>query len=298
MNVNNNRRYNTFEAGDDINDNLKEPQYSQSLASTQQTSEYHQKQQQPLTINNNDNNYPYHYEYEQEDDYNNYSSCDEDDSYGEFGMKYRQFCFSSNGIKFSIGLNILMVVINTILIVYEIVLMIKSHSFTTYYDAQLPLIYSVIDILLTSILLIEISLHLTAIYKCHICNYFKYSHDHKIDILVFLLSLFLCILYLFNLFGASDMDNISFLVVRIFRDIMRVVRCVIFAKFLYDSYVQLAAPKRSKTRNRRKRIRRHHSHSHSHSHSYSYSYSITDDNSCSSGWDHLKTDKQHQFVCV
>ena len=235
-----------------------------------------------IVYNDNYNNHYLDYY----DDGDHYSSCDEDDAYDEFGDKYRQFCFSPFGIKFTMILNILMILINTFLICYEIILMVKSHSFTTYYDLQLPIIYSVVDILLTLILLIEISLHLTAIYKCHICNYFKYSHEHKMDVLVFLLSLFLCILYVFNLFDISDMDSISFLVVRIFRDIMRFVRCVLFAKFLYDSYVQLSSPKKKK----KKRRRRHH-----HNH-HNLSQSIS--SSCSSGWDHLKIDKQPQFVCV
>merc|ERR1712154_101642 len=123
-----------------------------------------------------------------------------------------------------------------------IVLMIKTDSFTTYYDYQLPIIYSLFDILLTLILFIEIGLHLTAIYKCHICNYFKYSHQHKIDILVFLLSLFLLLLYVGDVFGTSDMDNISFLILRVVRDCMRFIRCIIFTKFLYDSIIHLKVP--------------------------------------------------------
>eukprot|EP00484_Ammonia_sp_Unknown_P020988 CAMPEP_0197031870 /NCGR_PEP_ID=MMETSP1384-20130603/10717_1 /TAXON_ID=29189 /ORGANISM="Ammonia sp." /LENGTH=355 /DNA_ID=CAMNT_0042461447 /DNA_START=197 /DNA_END=1264 /DNA_ORIENTATION=- len=212
-----------------------------------------------------------------------YSSADDDayDSGGQlyttFGVKYRQFCFSNSGIKFAIFLNVMMVLINSSLIIYEVVLMVNSHSFTTYYDAQLPLIYSIFDILLTLILFIEISLHLTAIYKCHVCNYFKYSHEHKMDILVFFLSLFLCILYIFDAFGVGDMDNISFLALRMIRDVMRFIRCVIFAKFLWDSIVQLHSPQ--KTGGKRHKL----------------SVSSTP---CSSGWDQLKTHKQHQFVCL
>merc|ERR1712154_249814 len=151
-----------------------------------------------------------------------------------------------------------------------IVLMIKTDSFTTYYDYQLPIIYSLFDILLTLILFIEIGLHLTAIYKCHVCNYFKYTHQHKIDILVFLLSLFLLMLYAGDVFGTSDMDNISFLILRVVRDCMRFIRCIIFTKFLYDSIIHL---KIGKGKNRKD--------------------ILSQSTSCSSGWSHLKNDKQH-----
>merc|ERR1712232_1158068 len=154
--------------------------------------------------------------------------------------------------------------------------MAKSDSFSSYYNLQLPRIYYWFDIILTLILFIEISLHLTAIYKCHICNYFKYNHQHKIDILVFLLSLFLLLLYVGDVFGTSDMDNISFLMLRVVRDCMRFIRCIIFTKFLYDSIIHLKVKSpRSKKRN------------------------LSHSTSCSTGWSNLKNDdRQSQFVLL
>merc|ERR1712118_124972 len=55
-------------------------------------------------------------QYEEDEDYE-----DGDELYTEFGIMYRRFCFSSEGIKFTIFLNIMMVLINTALIIYEIV---------------------------------------------------------------------------------------------------------------------------------------------------------------------------------
>eukprot|EP01083_Nonionella_stella_P097973 275429_1 len=200
--------------------------------------------------------------YGEEEDYNTDHRV-----YTTIGNVYRSFCFSSFGIKFTIFLNVMMVLINTFLIIYEVILMLKSHSFTSYYNLELPLFYTVFDVVLTVILLVEITLHITAIYQCHVCNYFKYNSDHKIDILVFLLSLFLCILYALDAFNMSDMDSIGLLMLRVVRDFMRFVRCVIFAKFLYDSYVQLRSPTKQ--------------------------MSVS-----SPGWQHLKIDKQSPFVCL
>ena len=148
-----------------------------------------------------------------------------------------------------------------------------------YYNLRLPLIYSLFDVVLTVVLLIEISLHLTAIYRCHLCHYFRYSNSHKADVLIFVLSLMLCIIVLFDVFpGVSDMDNMGFLMLRIVRDIMRFVRCIIFTKILYDSIVQLNTPKKERKRRQRRRG--------------------SESTSCSTGWDLLRTSKQEQFVCL
>eukprot|EP01084_Bolivina_argentea_P246514 412546_1 len=49
----------------------------------------------------------------------------EHDTYSSFGSIYRKCCFSNIGLKFTICLNALMVLINTFLIIYEIALIIK-----------------------------------------------------------------------------------------------------------------------------------------------------------------------------
>ena len=174
-----------------------------------------------------------------------------------------------------------MVLINTLLIIYEIILMINSKTGKNYYNFKLPIIYTLFDIILTFILFIEITLHLFVIYKCKICEYVKYNYDHKIDITVFFLSLFLCVIYIGDIFGISDMDNIGFLIIRIIRDIMRFVRCFIFAKFLYDSIVEWKKPKKNRNIFN------------------IYGTHSTESSSCSSGWEQrMKTEDQTQFVCV
>lgn len=209
-------------------------------------------------------------------------SMEEEDCYSEIGEFYRRICFSPKGIKFSILLNGLMVTMNSALIIYEFVLMAQSRAWTVYYDLRLPLIYSLFDVALTVILSLEISLHLTAIYRCHICHYFRYSNSHKVDVLIFVLSLMLCIFVLFDVFPEiSDMDNMGFLMLRIIRDIMRFVRCIIFTKILYDSIVQLNTPKKRRRRRWRDRVT-----------------SGTQSTSCSSGWDQLRASRQEEFVCL
>jgi len=213
------------------------------------------------------------------------NDSDDHSVYNGIGRIYRRICFSPQGIKCSILFNGVMVTMNSALIIYEIVLMAETRAWTQYFDLRLPLIYSLFDVVLTVILLIEISLHLTAIYHCDICHYFRYSNSHKVDVLIFVLSLTLCIIVLFDVFPQiSDMDNMGFLMLRVIRDIMRFVRCIIFMKILYDGIVQLHTPQSKKKRRRGGMKRRD-----------SYSGSST---SCSTGWDLLRTSKQEQFVCL
>jgi len=191
------------------------------------------------------------------------------------GRFYRRLCFSEQGLRFNIALNGVMVTINSVLIAYEVAMMVRCRDWTIYYDLRLPLIYSLLDVVLTVVLLLEISLHLTAIYRCHIVNYFRFSNTHKADVVIFVLSLMLCIVVLFDVFpGLSDMDNMAFLVLRIVRDIMRFVRTLIFAKILFDGIVRLNTPKKKRERSR------------------------SQSTECSAGWDALRADKQRQFVCL
>merc|ERR1719334_1659244 len=151
--------------------------------------------------------------------------------------------------------------------------MAKAGAWSTYYDMRLPMVYSLFDVALMLILCAEISLQLAALYECRVCRYLDFSAEHKADVLVFLLSLLLCVFFLFNVFGVSDVDNMGFLALRIVRDGMRIVRCVLFAKFLYDGVVHLQTPMRA----RRGRAGRRHSKSRLSMRTYS--------EECSSGWD-------------
>eukprot|EP00485_Elphidium_margaritaceum_P004090 CAMPEP_0202690726 /NCGR_PEP_ID=MMETSP1385-20130828/5632_1 /ASSEMBLY_ACC=CAM_ASM_000861 /TAXON_ID=933848 /ORGANISM="Elphidium margaritaceum" /LENGTH=194 /DNA_ID=CAMNT_0049346017 /DNA_START=79 /DNA_END=660 /DNA_ORIENTATION=- len=143
--------YNTFE--NNTNDEICKPSYSDSRTSSNHTSiasseggEYGESPRDMYTD-------------------------DSDEIYTDFGIAYRQWCFSSSGIKLTMLLNATLIVVNTTLIVYEIALMVKTGSFSLYYDDRLPLIFLIFDVVLTLILFIEISLHLTAIYNCAVCNY-------------------------------------------------------------------------------------------------------------------------------
>lgn len=162
--------------------------------------------------------------------------------YSKYGRIYRKTCYSTNGLLFTIILNLCMIIINTFLLFYEFYL-IFTHGLILYSTFKLPLFFIIFDICLTFILFVEITLHLLVIYKCQLCKYMQYGSEHKIDILVFLVSLFLCVFSMDDMFGISDFDNIGFLFVRILRDILRFIRCLIFGKFLYDSIIQWKRPK-------------------------------------------------------
>merc|ERR1711994_478291 len=88
-----------------------------------------------------------------------------------------------------------MVLVNTFLLCLEAYLMAKAGAWSPYYDMRLPMVYSLFDVALTLILCAEISLQLAALYECRVCRYLDFSAEHKADVLVFLLSLLLCVFF-------------------------------------------------------------------------------------------------------
>ena len=158
------------------------------------------------------------------------------------GRCYRQCCFSSFGIKITIILNIIMILLNSGLIIYEIILIIKDESLM---HTKLPLWYMVCDFIITIILFIEMLFIFGAIYKYNICSYFKSGWECWIDIVVLILSIGCCAAYYFD-FTTADVDNLTMLFVRVIRDIIRIVRCLWFFKMLYSNLIRLGIHKHSK----------------------------------------------------
>jgi len=88
------------------------------------------------------------------------------EGYTYCGQCYRKMCFSSCGLKISICINISMITLNTFLIIWEIILILKERSFI---DSRLPLWYMICDLFITMVLLIEILFHISGVYRCNLC---------------------------------------------------------------------------------------------------------------------------------
>ena len=156
-----------------------------------------------------------------------------------FGRCYRRCCFSALGIKITIFLNLLMILLNSGLIIYEIILIIQDKSLM---HTQLPLWYIICDFIITIILFFEMLFTVAAIYKGNICKYFKSGWECWIDVIVLILSVGCCAAYYFD-FADADIDNLTMLFVRVIRDIIRIVRCLWFFKMLYSNLIRLGIRK-------------------------------------------------------
>ena len=131
-------------------------------------------------------------------------------------------------------LNVIMVILNTTLIGYEVGTSIKNKSFIVI----LPDWYIISDIVITLTLLFEIFINIFALYNCNIYEYICAKWDNIIDIIVFILSVGLCLMYIVYPHD-NDLDNLSLLILRIFRDVIRIIRCIWFFRFLYLNYINL-----------------------------------------------------------
>ena len=149
--------------------------------------------------------------------------------YTKCGNCYRVLCFSSFGIKVSILINLLMILANTFLIVYELYLIYEHKSF---YETKLPFWYILSDLIVTSILLVEIIFNIGAAYNCHCVNYCCSRWDNMMDIIVFLLSAAGCGLYVFDWKQESldNADNLLILALRV-KLLFRFLSCSVFDFF-------------------------------------------------------------------
>eukprot|EP01084_Bolivina_argentea_P212287 360882_1 len=157
--------------------------------------------------------------------------------YTFWGVIYRKCCYTHKGMKFILYSNTLLVLLNLFLILYEVVLLLKSSN---YLDAHLPITFFICDLIITLILTIEVLLHWYIGYMCscneYLCNS---TPDNKLDAFVMVLSIFCLTLYVYDFqdskIESSDIDNLVFLILRIIRDVIRIIRCYLFFKILHEN---------------------------------------------------------------
>ena len=161
--------------------------------------------------------------------------------YSSFGELYRKLCFTQIGMIFVSTFNIIIVLINIIFTIYEIIYMIQTKSYL-----QLPSkTFIIFDIIITLILLIEILLNIILGYQCKCIEFICYStYDNFIDTIIGIVSILDCVIIyiiMFHLIKTNDynnIENISFLFVRIIRDFIRILRCIYFVKYLSTNIVK------------------------------------------------------------
>eukprot|EP01083_Nonionella_stella_P197956 727297_1 len=158
--------------------------------------------------------------------------------YSFCGSLYRNICFTSNGMKLILVINMMLVSLNVFLIVYEGILLSQS-SFDEYYlDTNLPKLFFICDLIITVILVIEVVLHWYIGYMCSCAEYLcKSTLDNKVDVIVLILSILCCVLYGTNFEHSSDIDNLLFLAIRIIRDVIRIVRCYFFFQLIHGNFL-------------------------------------------------------------
>eukprot|EP01083_Nonionella_stella_P176430 617285_1 len=149
------------------------------------------------------------------------------------GTIYRKCCFTASGMKLILSTNILLVLLNIYLIIYEAILLSTSKG---YLDTSLPLSFFICDVLITVVLSLEVLLHWHIGYMCNCYQYLcKSTMDNKIDAVVMVLSVLCCILYSTDFDNSEDMDNFLFLGIRITRDVIRIIRCYFFFRLLHEN---------------------------------------------------------------
>jgi len=149
------------------------------------------------------------------------------------GESVRFFCHSKYGYGLQITLNLSMLLLNLYLIVYEF-LYLRPFS---YQAIPSPEWFIVCDILIVVVLFLEIAVRY-AEYEFDWRGYFR-EFGNLGDVLVLLVSIAVLIIYFYeDDVTARAQDNLSLLFVRIFRDIVRLFRCVWFMFTLYESDIE------------------------------------------------------------
>ena len=156
--------------------------------------------------------------------------------YSVCGTWYRNCCFTDAGMKAMLVVNISLVLLNLFLIIYQVII-VWNEGFYYYIHAKqakpLPIIFFVCDLVITVVLIIEVTLHWSIGYLCSCQQYLCFSTwDNKVDLVVMILSVLCCIFYATDFEGSSDIEEFIFLAIRIMRDIIRILRCYFFFKLL------------------------------------------------------------------
>merc|ERR1719499_3076664 len=142
-----------------------------------------------------------------------------------------------------------MVLLNSGMIIYEILLIIQQH---TVIHTDLPLWYMIADITVTGILLIEMLLSIAILHAFNLCKYLRHW-ECWVDMVVVTLSIGCCIMYYIDLTSES-MDNLTMLFVRIIRDVFRIGRTLWFFKMLYSNLIRLESRRKKSAHSRSHRL--------------------------------------------
>eukprot|EP00485_Elphidium_margaritaceum_P007177 CAMPEP_0202710532 /NCGR_PEP_ID=MMETSP1385-20130828/22503_1 /ASSEMBLY_ACC=CAM_ASM_000861 /TAXON_ID=933848 /ORGANISM="Elphidium margaritaceum" /LENGTH=225 /DNA_ID=CAMNT_0049370087 /DNA_START=150 /DNA_END=827 /DNA_ORIENTATION=+ len=133
----------------------------------------------------------------------------------------------------TIVVNLMLVLMNVFLVIYEAVL-ISQHNFA--FGTNLPEWFFICDLLITIFLILEVLGHWYIGYDCDCRQFVAISTwDNKVDVMTMLISVVCCALYATDFGSSSDIDNLLFLSVRISRDIIRIIRCFFFFRLLHGS---------------------------------------------------------------
>jgi len=153
------------------------------------------------------------------------------------GEGVRFFCHSKYGYGLQIGVNLTMLISNLFLIVYDL-FYLKPFSYSA---KASPDWFITCDIIIVFVLFVEVAVRF-AEYEFSCRSYFREVRESVFgnlgDVFVLVVSIAVLIIYFYeNDVTTRAQDNLSLLFVRIFRDIVRLFRCIWFMFTLYESVV-------------------------------------------------------------
>lgn len=153
------------------------------------------------------------------------------------GEGVRFFCHSKYGYGLQIGVNLTMLISNLFLIVYDL-FYLKPFSYSA---KASPDWFITCDIIIVLVLFVEVAVRF-AEYEFSCRSYFREARESVFgnlgDVFVLAVSIAVLIIYFYeNDVTTRAQDNLSLLFVRIFRDIVRLFRCIWFMFTLYESVV-------------------------------------------------------------
>jgi len=146
------------------------------------------------------------------------------------GYHTRSFCYSTPGFITQVGINVFMMMLNLFLIIYEA---IELSPFSTN-PLKTPVWFICCDLIILLVLLFEVLARLVE-YNCNWSRYIDHF-SNRVDIAILIFSVAACLVYFFedNVTTQAG-SNFTFLMVRIFRDVTRMLRCVWFLSQVYSS---------------------------------------------------------------
>lgn len=152
------------------------------------------------------------------------------------GERTRLFCYSKGGLVVQIGVNTVMLILNLFLILYEL---FKLNPFSEHPQASPPW-FIACDLFIVFVLFVEV-LARFAVFEFSVSSYLR-QWSNAADIIILILSIAACMVYIVEEdVTTRAQDNFSFLIIRISRDLIRLVRCFWFISTVYESVVEFDA---------------------------------------------------------